>query len=124
MVETTLAGTGILRHMEAARREGYKIVLHYVFLGSPEQSLDRIRNRVLLGGHDIPEDDVRRRFKRSRTNLPAAAAQADEVYLYDNTDSDRPNLEVAAFRGETLWIEESVPDWAIAALVRGLDPTG
>ena len=35
LVETTLAGSGILRHMEAARREGYWIVLHYVFIVSP-----------------------------------------------------------------------------------------
>ena len=124
VVETTLAGSGILRHMEAARREGYKIVLHYVFLGLPAQSLDRIRNRVALGGHDVPAEDVQRRFGRSRANVPAAIGRADEVYLYDNASPDWPHREVAAFRGETLWIGAAVPDWAIAALVRGLDPTG
>ena len=72
LVETTLAGSGILRHMTAARREGYRIVLHYVSVVSPDRALDRIRNRVALGGHDIPEADVRRRFVRSHANLPAA----------------------------------------------------
>lgn len=123
VVETTLAGAGILRHMEATRKAGYRVFLHYVFIGSPAQALYRIRSRVALGGHDVPKHDVLRRFERSRTNLSAAVARADEVYLYDNAEPDRPHLEVAAFRGETLWVVEAVPDWAIAALVRGLDST-
>ncbi len=59
LVEATLAGSGILKHMTAARRADYLIVLHYVSVGSPDQALDRIRNRVTLGGHDVPEADVR-----------------------------------------------------------------
>lgn len=54
-----------------------RIVLHYVSVGSREQALDRISNRVALGGHDVPEVDVRRRFTRSHTNVPAAMARAD-----------------------------------------------
>ena len=36
LVETTLAGSGVLRHMAAARREGYRITLHFVSVDSPE----------------------------------------------------------------------------------------
>ena len=85
LVETTLAGARILFHMEAVRWEGDRIVLRYVSLSSPDQSLDRIRNRVALGGHHVPEADARRRFSRSRSNLPTVAALADEVIFYDNT---------------------------------------
>ena len=85
LVETTLSGTGIFRLMEAVRKEGYMIVLHYVSLGSPEQALDRIRNRVARGGHDVPEHDVRRRFSRSHANFPTAVQLADEVFFYDNS---------------------------------------
>ena len=116
LIETTLAGSGILRHMEAARREGYRIVLHFVSVGSPGQALDRIRNRVALGGHDVPEADVRRRFVRSHANLPAAIARADVTLLYDNTDFDRPHREVAILGDGTWWIAEAVPDWVVAAL--------
>lgn len=116
LVETTLAGSGIFRHMAAARREGYRIVLHFVSVGSPEVALDRIRNRVALGGHDVPEADARRRFGRSHANLPSVIAWADLAMLYDNTDSDRPHREVAIF-GETIsWIDEAMPGWAAAAL--------
>lgn len=117
LVETTLAGSGILRHMEAARRVGYRIVLHYVSVGSPDQALDRIRNRVALGGHDVPEADARRRFVRSHANLPVAMAWADLILLYDNTDPDRPHREVAILGDRTRWITGAVPGWAAKALV-------
>ncbi len=119
-VETTLAGSGPLRLMETARSAGYRIVLHYVCVDSPDQSLDRIRNRVALGGHDVPEPDVRRRFARSLANLPVAIARADEVVLYDNSDPDLPHREVAILATDTWWTAEILPAWAFTALA----PTG
>ena len=116
LVETTLAGCGILRRMEAARKDGHRILLHYVFVGSSAQALNRIRNRVALGCHDVREADVRRRFERSRTNLPAAVERADMVYLHDKTDPDRTHREVAILRGGTRWFGATIPDWVKAAL--------
>ena len=122
LVETTLAGAGILRHIAAARKAGYWIVLHFVSVGSPDQALDRIRNRVALGGHNVPEADARRRFVRSHTNLPAAIAWADVAFLYDNTDLDQPHREVAILRDKTWWIAETVPDWVGVALAHTMPP--
>ncbi len=117
MVETTLAGVGILRHMTAVRQAGYRVVLHYVSLASPEQALDRIRNRVALGGHDIPEADVRRLI-RSHSDLPTAIACSDEALHYDNSDPDRPHREVAILMAGKCWTAPTLPDWAVMALAR------
>lgn len=117
-METTLAGFGILRHMDAARREGYRIVLHYVSVTSPDQALDRIRNQVAPGGHDVPATDVRRRFARSHANLPAAIVRTDDAFLYDNTDPDRPHREVAILKDGAWWVAEAVPGWAADALAQ------
>ena len=116
LVETTLAGSGMLRHLNSARRRDYRIDLHHVSVRTPGQALDRIRNRVALGGHDVPEVDVRRRFTRSHQNLPAAMASADGVVLYDNTEPDRPFREIAILRDSSLWIANKLPDWAAEAL--------
>ena len=116
LVETTLTGSGILRHMAAARRKDYWIVLHFVSVGSPDLALDRIRNRVALGGHDVPEADVRRRFERSHARLPTVISWADVALLYDNANPDRPFREVAVITEKISWIAESVPDWATTAL--------
>ena len=104
--------------MAVARRAGYRIVLHYVSVASPERALDRIRNRVALGGHDVPEVDVRRWFVRSHANLPDAMARADEALLYDNSDPDRPHREVAILRDGIWWVSRAAPGWAAAALAR------
>ena len=122
LLETTLSGSGVLRHMEAARTARYRIELHYVSLESPELALIRIRNRVALGGHDVPEADVRRRFVRSRANLPSAISLADAVRFYDNTDHDRPHREVAVLAEAAWWTAERLPAWAGAALARTTAP--
>ena len=119
LVETTLAGSGVLRHMDEARAGGYRIELYYVSVDSPDLALDRIRTRVASGGHDVPEPDVRRRFARSRANLPAAIARTHETRLYDNTNPDRPHREVAVFEGTSWWTVERLPGWA-AAVIAGM----
>ena len=118
LMETTLAGSGVLRHMEASRAADYRMVLHYVSVDTPDRALDRIRNRVALGGHDVPEPDARRRFHRSLANLPAAIARSDEAFAYDNSNPGQPHRKVAILRGGTWWTAERVPGWAAVALAQ------
>ena len=71
-----------------ARSLGFEIVLVYIGTDNVEINLGRIRNRVLAGGHDVPEDDVRRRYRRSFENLAIAIKRADHVILFDNSTED------------------------------------
>lgn len=64
-LETTLATLSHARRVMAWRASGYRVELVYLRLADVEQSIERVRRRVELGGHDIPEDDIRRRFPRS-----------------------------------------------------------
>lgn len=123
LVETTLAGLGPLRLMRAARTAGFRVELHYVSVDSPEEALERIRNRVALGGHDVPEADARRRFARSLANVPAAIAGSHEARLYDNGNPDRPHREVAILTADTCWTAADLPAWAATALA-GVPPPG
>ena len=70
-LETTLSGKTYLHIFVRALRLGYEIELHYLWLSSPAQAIARVRQRVRLGGHHVPESDIRRRFKRSLHNLVA-----------------------------------------------------
>jgi predicted ABC-type ATPase len=70
-LETTLSGKTYIRLFERARKLGYEIELHYLWLSSPAQAIARVRQRVKLGGHHVPAADIRRRFKRSLIHLPA-----------------------------------------------------
>ena len=109
-VETTLAGRRYLRMMLEARTRGFEIMLVYIGTESVEINLARIRNRVLAGGHDVPESDVRRRYRRSYQNLPIAIKRADHSILFDNSTED--GYRLIAILGVTgdRWFEPR-PSW-------------
>ena len=68
-LESTLSGKTYIRLFQRARKLGYEIEMHYLWLSSPTQAIARVRQRVRLGGHDVPVTDIRRRFKRSLIHL-------------------------------------------------------
>lgn len=63
--ESTLSGRTYIRLLRAARTQGYRIYLHYLWLPNPGIAIARVRERVKKGGHNVPPADVRRRFHRS-----------------------------------------------------------
>lgn len=69
LVETTLSTRVYVRWISVWRQRNYRIELVYIRLPSVEASLARVAHRVSIGGHVIPEADVRRRFARSLANL-------------------------------------------------------
>lgn len=82
--ETTLAGYRTVRTIKQARKQGYYITMYYVGLSSMEESIDRITNRVRKGGHNIPIDDVKRRYEKRISSLSRVVPLCDEVIFYDN----------------------------------------
>lgn len=78
---------------------------------SVEINIQRIRERVQKGGHDVPEEDQLRRFPRSFANLKVAVPLADEVALFDNS-SPEGNRLVAIRDGRGSSFFPPVPEWA------------
>ena len=83
-LETTLAGLTHLRAIKRAKDNGWKVHLLYFAVSSPEVALARIDRRVSEGGHDIPEADARRRFKRSLQNFGLYSRKSDLWRVFDN----------------------------------------
>lgn len=69
ILETTLSSRLYARRLPGWRAAGYRVELFYVRLPSAQVSLGRVRQRASLGGHDVPEIDVLRRYGRSVGNL-------------------------------------------------------
>ena len=82
--ETTLAGHRTERTLKQARKQGYFITMYYIGLNSKEESIIRIANRVSKGGHNIPEEDVIRRFENRIESLRKVIPFCDKVVFYDN----------------------------------------
>ena len=112
-VETTLSGKHYLRMMADARIRGFEVVLAYIGTENVEINLARIRNRVLAGGHNVPEEDVRRRYKRSFENLPTGIQRADHTILFDNSSEEGYRLVALLGPSGNQWFEP-IPDWAAA----------
>ncbi len=86
--ETTRAGRSYLRVIRRLKESGYAVHFFYLWVPSVELALARIRERVLRGGHDVPEGVVRRRFDRSMANfLVHYRLLADRWIFYDNSGS-------------------------------------
>jgi predicted ABC-type ATPase len=84
--ESTLSGKGYATFLSKLLAAGYEFHLLYIWLQSAEIAVQRVRERVRLGGHDVPEDQIRRRYVRSRLNffglyLPLATSWA----VFDNS---------------------------------------
>ena len=68
-IESTLSGNMYVKVLERARSFGYETTIAYVFVDSPEVCIARIAARVQSGGHFVPDEDVRRRYVRSKENF-------------------------------------------------------
>jgi predicted ABC-type ATPase len=111
-IETTLSGKNYLEMMIGARTLGFEIVLVYIGTEKVEINLSRIAQRVLSGGHDVPEVDVRRRFSRSFKNLPVAIGRADHTLLFDNSAEQGYQL-LGILSPTTIQWFDPLPLWAM-----------
>lgn len=87
-IETTLATRSYVQLVHRAQDLGYKVHLIFFFLENEEQAIQRVAQRVSNGGHNIPEEDIRRRFKRGIYNLINLYMPiCDSVLVYNNVKS-------------------------------------
>lgn len=85
IIETTLSGHTLEKTIHKAKKLNYKITLIYVYIENPQICIERIKVRVLKGGHFIPDEDVIRRYKRSKENFYKVYKDiVDEWAIYYN----------------------------------------
>lgn len=86
-MESTLSGKTHIALIREAKARGYRILLHYMVIDSATQAIERVALRVKMGGHAVPEEDVRRRFDRSRRHfLEDYLPLADAWVLWNNAE--------------------------------------
>lgn len=88
--ETTLGGRTITGLLLEAARAGAVIRVFYMGLASVEQHIARVQARVRRGGHHIPEDRIRARYRTSRQNLIRLLPHLEELVVWDNSAEADP----------------------------------
>ena len=99
-IETTLATRSYVNLIRRAHAKGYRVTLVFFWLNSAELAIQRVAERVSKGGHDIPEDIIRRRYVSGIRNLfNLYVPEVDAWSIYDNSTTQRRNI---AFGGKTI----------------------
>jgi predicted ABC-type ATPase len=101
--ETTLAARNFARFLSKCKTKGYTINLIDFWLQSPELAIERVRRRVESGGHNIPEDVIRRRYERGRRNLiELYFPLCDTWIVYNNSSSESQLVAEFTLNRETI----------------------
>jgi predicted ABC-type ATPase len=88
-IETTLASRTYAQRIPVWRTLGYHVALIYIRLSSAEHSIERVRRRVAVGGHGIPEGIIQRRFGKSLCYLEALYKPiVDEWEIWDSLEGE------------------------------------
>lgn len=86
--ETTLATRSYVSFVKKAKDLGYKTTLLYFWLSSPAFAMQRVKDRVARGGHNIPRDVIERRYYRGISNLiKLYIPVCDDWFVINNMDT-------------------------------------
>lgn len=88
--ETTLSGKGYNKKISEWKKQGYEIIIYYFKLPSVEFAIERVKLRVAQGGHNVPEQDIRRRYERSWNNFNTLYKSLVDSWIIFDTSGSLP----------------------------------
>jgi len=91
--ETVLSTTRNLHLMQKAKKQGYEVHCIYVLTCDENINIARVKSRCAAGGHDVPEDKIRKRYHRALDLIPELIGTCDNIIIYDNSDIPHPIFE-------------------------------
>lgn len=111
--ETTLATRSYVKWLKPLIQQGYEVHLIFLWLRNPEIAVERVKERVRLGGHNIPEETIYRRYRKGVTNFFSLYQNIARTWVvYDHSMTDIPVLIATGNAGgllnianESLWFE-------------------
>ncbi len=96
--ETVMSHRSKIEFMREARARGYRVYLYFVATDDPAINIDRVRSRVLQGGHPVADDKVIDRYHKSISLMTEACEVAHRAFIFDNSGSKHKLLaEVTDF---------------------------
>ncbi|PZQ47871.1 MAG: zeta toxin [Micavibrio aeruginosavorus] len=106
-IETTLSGVTHANLLKTAKQAGYFISMVYFYLPDPLLNVARVKLRVAQGGHDVAEENIKRRYKRSLYNLMNKYWDlCDIIQVYD-----KDNMRIAHKTSIGLSFNPENEDW-------------
>jgi len=120
-LETTLRSSITFDQARLAKENGFRVIMRYVALETPELHIERVLQRAARAGHAASETTLRRIHSNSLRNLPTALVPAESgiesVRVYDNSRfGESPRLILQIEQGRTVRMADHFPMWLQSAL--------
>lgn len=90
--ETTLSGKLYVNLFSELKKKDYTLHLFFLWIPNPDLAISRIKERVLEGGHNVPDSDVRRRFNRSISNFFNLYKPIVDLWMLFDNSKTKPVL--------------------------------
>ena len=88
--ETTLSGKGYINKIRKWKTKQYEIIIYYLKVPTVEFAIERVKLRVSQGGHNVPEQDIIRRFGRSWINFQQIYKPLADSWIVFDTSGNQP----------------------------------
>jgi predicted ABC-type ATPase len=118
--ETVFSHPSKLDLLDLAHAEGFKIYLYFVGTNSAFINQERVKDRVLKGGHDVNIQNVHSRYSRTMDLLLDIMKKCDVSFLWDNSGEEFLYLGTAENK-QLLFQPENVPAWVFEYLIDKLN---
>ena len=103
--ETTLASKTLARHAVRLQQFGYFFHLIYIWSPSFDFSVERVAIRVRMGGHNIPDETIRRRWLAGLKNFFSIYQAITDLWdVVDNTSLGQPRRIATGKLGRSIEI--------------------
>jgi len=92
-------------------RSGFRNYLYYVATEDPEINVERVRMRVMQGGHDVPADEIVQRYERSLGLLAEAVSRTNRAYFFDSSGSEPSFFAEITSGTDVEFKTQDIPNW-------------
>jgi hypothetical protein len=122
--ETVMSSPDKVALLKQAQSLGYRTYLYYIATEDPSINVARVKARVNLGGHDVPEDKIVSRYARSLDLLLTAVKHTHRAYLFDNSRHGGDHLWVAEITNgqDLVLLCDPMPRWFQKAVWSKIHP--
>lgn len=85
VIETTASSVGVLKLIDHAKDNGYKVTVNYLMLQEPQLNISRVEARVKKGDHYVDPETIQRRYYKAKNLIADICIRAGKFKLYDNS---------------------------------------
>ncbi len=117
--ETTLSGKLFVNLLKSLRKKGYKIHIFFLWIPDAHLAISRIKSRVTEGGHNVPVEDVIRRYSRSIFNFFRLYQPLADSWMLFNNAGEMPILIAKKKNGRINILDENLYN-SIVKGIRGI----